>query len=138
MRFDVKRQIKASPAAIWQALIDVQKLQNGSFGIMRIEGEIEPGAKIKVWSKVNPGRAFPLKVTHFQPGVRMVWEGGMPFGLFRGVREFDLTPSPLGTLFQMSETYSGLLAGLITKSIPDLGPSFEKFADGLKAATEGA
>ena len=138
MRFDVKREIKASPAALWQLLTNAQRLQNGSFGITRIEGEIAPGARIKVWSEVNPGRAFPLKVTHFQPGVRMVWEGGMPFGLFKGAREFNLIPSPLGTLFQMSETYSGPLAGLITKSIPDLGPSFEKFADGLKAATEGA
>ena len=138
MRFDVKREIKASPAAIWPVLINAQRLQDGSFGITRIEGRIEPGGKIKVWSEVNPGRAFPLKVAYFQPGVRMVWEGGMPFGLFKGVREFTLTLSPLGTLFQMSETYSGPLAGLITKSIPDLGPSFEKFADGLKAATEGA
>jgi hypothetical protein len=138
MRFDVKREIKASPAALWQVLINTRRLQDGSFGITRVEGDIAPGAKIKVWSEVNPGRAFPLKVTHFQPGVRMVWEGGMPFGLFKGVREFTLTPSHLGTLFQMSETYSGLLAGLITRSIPDLGPSFEKFADGLKAATEEA
>jgi hypothetical protein len=138
MRFDVKREIKASPAALWQALINPQQLQDGSFGITRIEGEIAPGAKVKVWSEVNPGRAFPLKVTHFQPGVRMVWEGGVPFGLFKGVREFTLTPSPLGTVFQMSETYSGFLSGLITKSIPDLGQSFEKFADGLTAAAEGA
>jgi hypothetical protein len=138
MRFDVKREIKASPAALWQTLINAQRLQDGSFGITRIEGEIAPGGKIKVWSEVSPGRAFPLKVTHFQPGVRMVWEGGMPFGLFKGMREFALTPSPLGTLFQMSETYSGLLSDLITRSIPDLGPSFEKFADGLQAATEGA
>jgi hypothetical protein len=138
MRFDVKREIKTSPAALWRTLINAQRLQDGTFGITRIDGEIAPGAKIKVWSEISPGRAFPLKVTHFQPGVRMVWEGGMPFGLFKGVREFNLTPSPLGTLFQMSETYSGLLSGLITKSIPDLGPSFEKFADGITAATEGA
>jgi hypothetical protein len=138
MRFDVKRQINASPAAIWQVLINAQKLQDGSFGIKRMEGKIAPDAKIKVWSEVSPGRAFPLKVTHFQPGVRMVWEGGMPLGLFKGVREFVLAPAPLGTVFQMSETYSGPLAGLITKSIPDLGPSFEKFADGLQSATQGA
>lgn len=138
MRFDVKREIKASPAAIWRVLTDAQKLQDGSFGIKRIEGKIAPGTKIKLWSEVSPGRAFPLKVIHFQPGMRMVWQGGMPLGLFSGVREFVLTPAAMGTVFQMSETFSGPLAGLITKSIPDLGPSFEKFADGLQAATEGA
>lgn len=138
MRFEVQREINASPAAIWRVLTDAQKLQDGSFGIKRIEGKIAPGTKIKVWSEVSPGRAFPLKVTHFQPGMRMVWQGGMPLGLFRGVREFVLTPAAMGTVFQMRETYSGPLAGLITKSIPDLGPSFEIFADGLQVATEGA
>lgn len=66
----------------------------------------------------------------------MVWEGGMPLGLFRGVRRFTLTPSGRGTDFHMSEEFSGLLAPLITRSIPDLTPSFEKFANGLKALAE--
>ena len=138
MRFDVRKEIKAPPAAVWDVLVNAQRLQDGSFGITRIEGDIAHGAKIKVWSEVSPGRAFPLKVTDFQPGVSMVWEGGMPLGLFKGVRQFSLTRSASGTLFEMSETYSGLLSGLITKTIPDLAPSFEKFAGGLKSAAEGA
>ena len=137
MRFDVRREIKSPPAAVWSVLVNAKRLQDGSFGITRIEGHIAPGAKIKVWSEVSPGRAFPLKVTVFQPGASMTWEGGMPLGLFKGAREFSLTPSPSGTLFQMSESYTGLLSGLITKTIPDLAPSFEKFADGLKSAVEG-
>jgi hypothetical protein len=36
----------------------------------------------------------------------------------------------------MEEVYSGLMAPLITRSIPDLTESFEKFADGLKEAAE--
>lgn len=32
--------------------------------------------------------------------------------------------------------YTGLMAGMIAKSIPDLQPSFEKFAQGLKAESE--
>jgi hypothetical protein len=36
----------------------------------------------------------------------------------------------------MTEAYAGALAGLIARSIPDLGPSFEAFADALKAAAE--
>ena len=38
----------------------------------------------------------------------------------------------------MSEVYSGPLAGLIGRSIPDMTESFEEFADGLKEAAEAA
>jgi hypothetical protein len=40
------------------------------------------------------------------------------------------------TEFSMQERYSGLLAGLITRAIPDLSESFARFADGLKRAAE--
>ena len=36
----------------------------------------------------------------------------------------------------MHEEYTGPMAGLIFRSIPDLGPSFERFAAGLKAQAE--
>jgi len=38
----------------------------------------------------------------------------------------------------MREVYTGPLAGLITKSIPDLAPSFTRFADGLKRRVESS
>jgi len=37
----------------------------------------------------------------------------------------------------MAEVFSGPLAPLITKAIPDMTESFEIFADGLKSAAEG-
>jgi hypothetical protein len=37
----------------------------------------------------------------------------------------------------MTEVYSGPLAGLITRAIPDQTESFHQFGDGLKAAAEG-
>jgi len=70
--------------------------------------------------------------------VSMVWSDGMPLGLFRGVRTYRLDPAGSGTAFSMTEEFSGPLAGLITKAIPDLTESFNQFADGLKAAAERA
>ena len=137
MRFQVSREIQASQARVWQVLTDAKLLQNGAFGITRIEGQIANGSRIKVWSTVSPGRAFPLNVDFAEPERKMVWRGGMPLGLFQGVRAFTLTPSEGGTIFHMREVYSGLLAGLVTKTIPDLGPSFGTFAQALKAASEG-
>ena len=66
----------------------------------------------------------------------MTWTGGMPLGLFKGVRTFSLTPESGGTRFKMREEYSGPLLPLIWRSMPDLQPSFDQFAAGLKAHAE--
>ena len=61
----------------------------------------------------------------------------MPLGLFKGVRTFTLTKQEDGsTRFDMHEKFSGPLTGLIGKTIPDLNPSFEIFAKGLKDISE--
>lgn len=95
------------------------------------------GEKIKVTSEVNPGRAFPVKVVELAEGQRMAWQGGMPLGLFKGVRTFILTPDGESTEFHMREEFSGPMLGLIWPSMPDLGPSFQQFADGLKEVVVG-
>jgi hypothetical protein len=136
--FEVRRTIAASPEAVWARLTDAQSLVTGGLGMRSLEGSISPGASLKVTSEANPGRAFALRVSEFTPGQRMVWEGGMPLGLFKGTRTFTLTRVAGGTDFQMREEFTGLLAPLIGKSIPDLQPSFEQFADGLRRLVEGA
>ncbi len=67
---------------------------------------------------------------------RMVFRGGMPLGLFAGQRTYTLQREGTATRFTMREQYTGPLAGLIFRSIPDLGPSFRQFADGLKLRAE--
>jgi uncharacterized protein YndB with AHSA1/START domain len=84
--------IDASPEAIWSVLTDAPGYADWDSGVVRVEGTIAPQEKIKVVSEANPKRAFPVKVTEFAPGERMVWSGGMPLGLFKGVRTFRLTP----------------------------------------------
>jgi hypothetical protein len=131
--------IKASPEAIWAILTDAPGYSEWDSGIVRVEGRIMPGEKIKVISKVNPGRAFPVKVTEFEPGQRMTWSGGMPLGLFKGVRTFVLSPQGDGaTTLNLREEYTGPLLPMIWRTIPDLGPSFEQFVTGLKRRAEGA
>jgi hypothetical protein len=123
-----------SPRAI---LTDAPGYQVWDSGIDRVEGRIAPGNKLKVVSKANPGRAFPVKVTELTPGQRMTWSGGMPLGLFKGVRTFTLVPGSDGTTrFTMREEYTGPLLPLIWRSMPDLGPSFRQFANGLKERAE--
>ena len=137
--YESSATIDASPDAIWAVLTDAPAYAAWDSGVERVEGTIAPGETIKVYSQANPGRAFPVKVTEYRPGERMTWTGGMPLGLFKGVRTFTLTPDGSGpTRFHMREEYTGPLLPLIWRSMPDLGPSFEQFARGLKARAEEA
>jgi|SRR3984893_2269372 hypothetical protein len=135
--FEATSLIDANPDAIWSILIDAPRLSEWDSGIERVEGRIAPGETIKVFSKVSPGRAFPVKVTDFMPARSMRWSSGMPLGLFKGVRTFTLSQiNSNATRFTMREEYTGPMLPLIWKSIPDLGPSFEQFASGLKKQAE--
>lgn len=135
--YEASTTIDAAPPAVWAILTDAPGYARWDSGVERVEGDIAPGQKIKVQSKANPGRTFPVVVTEFTPDRKMTWTGGMPMGLFKGVRTFTLTPEAGRTRFQMREEYTGPLLPLIWRSMPDLGPSFRQFADGLKARAEG-
>jgi hypothetical protein len=130
--------IDASPEAVWAVLTDGAGWTSWDSAVARFEGTIAPGAKVTVYPAVNPGRGFAVKVVEFAPSQGMTWRGGMPLGLFTGTRTYRLTPGAGGVRFEMREEYTGPLAGLIFKSIPDLGPSFERFANGLKRQVEGS
>lgn len=135
--YHTSRDIAAPPATVWSILTDAKRLADGSFSILRIDGEIAKGQSFKLWSEVDPSRAFPIKVAVMEPHQHMEWHGGMPLGLFLGNRQFILTATGSGTRFEMRETYTGPLKRLITRFIPDLQPSYEKFADALKSTAEG-
>lgn len=130
-------EIAAPPEALWSLLTDAPGYPRWSSTVARVEGEIVPGGKLKLFTAASPGRAFSLMVTVFDRPTPMVWSGGMPLGLFKGERTFDITPLAGGrTAFALREELSGLLAPLITKSIPDLQPAFDAFAADLKRAAE--
>ena len=128
--------INAPAASVWTVLTDAKNLPEWSSGIIKTEGNIARAGKFKLWSEVVPERAFALNITQFQPNSLMVWASGMPLGLFRGERQFHLTETNGTTHFTMEETFTGPLLSLIWKSMPDLQPSFDKFAKGLKQHVE--
>ncbi len=137
MAYEASSTIQADPDAIWTILVDGDAYTSWDSGIEKFEGRIALGEKLSVTSQANPGRAFGVSVTAFDPGVGMTWTGGLPLGLFTGVRTFRLEPQPdNSTLFTMREEYRGILAPLFQRMIPDLAPSFEQFANGLKARVE--
>lgn len=137
--YSATTNIKASPETVWKILTDAPSYPSWDPGVDRIEGTIEPDAKLTAYTKLSPNRAFPVKVTEFVPGRGMKWVGGMPLGLFKGVRSFLLAPKEDGsTDFTIREEFSGPLLSLFSGSIPDMTRTFEDFVAGLKARAEGA
>jgi hypothetical protein len=135
--FEATSRIAAEPAAVWSVLVDGPGWAQWDSGVDAVDGRIAPGEKITIRSKVAPGRAFPVRVTGYEPPRLLRFRGGMPLGLFTGVRTYTLSADDAGgTAFHMREEYTGALLGLIWRSMPDLGPSFRQFADGLKKRVE--
>lgn len=127
----------AAPASkIWDLLTDTAAWPRWNSTIDKVEGSVALGKTVKVHAKASPGRPFPARVVEIVPEVRMVWRGGMPLGLFRGLRTFTLTPQYGRIRFDMREEFTGLLSPVMERSIPDLQPSFEEFARCLKSAAE--
>lgn len=135
--FKASTKIHADPDTIWAILTDAPSYPEWDPYAERIEGAIAPGETIKAFTKLSPGRAFPVKVTEFVPGKKMTWQGGMPFGLFKGVRTFTLTPAGDGAVdFTVHEVFSGPLLPLIGRSLPNMTKPFAEFAAGLKQRAE--
>jgi hypothetical protein len=136
-RFATSIIIRAPAESVWALLTDAAGYPAWNSTIVKIDGRIAAGETIKLYAKATPGRPFLLRVTEFSPGRAMTWVGGMPVGLFTGTRRLALTPGAGGEVeFAMAETYTGPLAPLITRMIPDLQPAFDTFAADLKRRAE--
>jgi hypothetical protein len=135
--YEATATISADPGTVWQVLIDGVNWPAWDSGVDELDGQIALGKKIKIRSQAAPGRSFPVRVTTFEPGRLLRFSGGIPLGLFKGVRTHTLTSQSDGTtVFHLREEYSGPLLGLVWRSMPNLGPSFTQFTEGLKRRVE--
>ena len=134
--FEASATIEATPEEVWAVLVDAPGWPRWDSGVANVSGTFAPGQQVTIRTTNAPGRDFPVRVTRLDPGECLELTGGMPLGLFRGIRSYRLRPNGATTAFTMREAYSGPLRGLITRSIPDLQPSFEKFVQGLKRRVE--
>jgi hypothetical protein len=134
--------IQAPASRVWAVLTNAAAWSSWNTTVDRVDGEIALGNKLTVHARLGEGesggRAFPVRVAELVPPRRMVWVGGLPLGLFRGERRFTIEDRGEGRVeFAMHEIFSGLLAGMITRSMPDLQPSFDEFCQALKRRVEG-
>jgi uncharacterized protein YndB with AHSA1/START domain len=134
--YEASARITAPAESVWTTLVDAGAWPSWDSGVEDVTGSIAAGNKVTIKSAAAPGRAFPVTVTDFQAPRRLVFSGGMPLGLFKGVRTYTLAPDEDGTLITVREEYTGALLSLIWRSMPDLQPSFDQFVRGLKDKVE--
>ena len=135
--FASKVIINAAPERVWAVLTEGERYAAWSGTVSKLEGRIVQGETLALHVKMNPGKAFPIKVASLEPPRRIVWTGGVALGLFKGEVVFDILPAANGaTEFSISETVTGLLSPIFARMIPDLQPVFDDFARDLKHEAE--
>ena len=135
--FESTARIDAPPAAVWAVLADLEAWPSWESAIVRTEGRLAEGTRIRLWTQIDPKRPFAFTVVALEPERRMVLESRWPLGLFRGVRTYELAPRDEGgTVFTMCEDYAGPFAPVLKVWMPKLQPSFDAFAKGLKVQAE--
>lgn len=76
---------------MWDIITDAGNFTVWDSGITRIEGQVRNGATIRIRTLTGGNRTFRLRVQQI-PGEVMTWTGGLPLGLFTGVRTLTLSP----------------------------------------------
>ena len=132
-------QIAAPPVTVWTVLADPTGYADWNPEIVAIDGRFAPGERITARVHIGDGvmRSVPMRVTAFQPPVRMEWIGGLPLGLFVGRRMFSVTPRDGGAEFRMELRMSGLLSQLIIRSVGNRQAEIDSFSAALKKRVEG-
>jgi Polyketide cyclase / dehydrase and lipid transport len=134
--FESQAQINATPAKVWDVLVAASEWPSWDSGVLEVTGDVALGKKLGIRSSAAPTKTFPVKVTTFDAPSTLIFSNGNV--IFKGVRTYRLEGTATGTKFSMREEYTGLFVEQIWKSIPDLQPSFDTFAAGLKKKVEGA
>jgi len=136
-RFETGIDIASCREVVWLLITDAAGYPRWNSAVLRVDGEIDPGASISVVTNADPTHGHGAKVVEYEPENRMVWREGLPFGLFTASWTFLLGDSDNGVRFEMYEDYSGPLAFVIGRTRPDLQAMFDSFAADLRVAAEG-
>jgi uncharacterized protein YndB with AHSA1/START domain len=134
LQYGMGVEIDADRQVVWDVLTDAAGYPSWNPTVVGIEGEIVSDGDLVLSSTLDPDRTFPLHVSTFDAPSVMVWQDGNDS--FKGVRRFELSERDGGTSFTMTETFTGSMMKMIAPKLPDMGPSFESFAAGLKAESE--
>lgn len=134
-QFAADIEIDGTPDQVWKVLTDASAYPEWDPNMESIEGTVGLGEKLVLHTRISK-RPFTVTVSTLDLNNRMVWKSGMPLGLFKGERTFQIAERDGKVHFSLNEVFSGPLSPLFGRMIPDLQPTFEKFVRGLKAEVE--
>ena len=135
-------EIDAPPDRIWAVVTDFGAYPDWNPFIRRISGELREGARLEV--RIEPPGA---RATTFKPTVRSVeanrelrWLGRLLLpGVIDGEHSLRIEPLDGGrSRFVQSERFSGLLVGLVKRTLAKTDVGFEQMNTALKARAEQA
>ena len=134
-------EIAASVEQVWAVLSDFTSYPEWNPFIKSVAGVPEQGTRLKVTIQPSGGKAMsfsPIVLTA-EPGRELRWLGRVLLpGIFDGEHRFVIERLGKGKLrFQQSERFSGLLVGLLRRSLDrDTKRGFEEMNLALKARAE--
>jgi len=133
-------EIAATPAHVWDLLVDFPSYPTWNPFMTKIAGDVIPGARLHVHIR-PPGRAgmtFRPIVRVADRGRALSWHGRVLVpGLFDGEHTFELVPIGAGTLLRQSERFTGLLVSVLGSGLYDATRrGFEAMNVALKVRAE--
>ena len=135
-------EIDASPAEVWAVLADTGSYGDWNPFVRRLGGELRRGAELEAEIAPPDGRAMKFKPTVVvaEPERELRWLGRfLVRGLLDGEHAFRLEPLAGGrTRFVQSERFTGLLVGLVRKTLAKTQLGFEEMNWALKRRAEAA
>ena len=137
-----KIEIDAPPERVWQVLTDFAAYPEWNPFIRSIEGEPEVGSRLKVRIEPPGGRGMTFRPTvqAAEPGRELRWLGRLFLpGLVDGEHRLALEPLQGGrSRFIQGERFSGLLVGLLTRTLTATERGFQQMNEALKRRVEAA
>ena len=133
--FEAEALIHARNSTVWEIITDGGNYTVWDSGITRIDGHLRDGGPIRVRTRTGGNRTFRLRVEQ-TPGEVMTWTGGLPWGLFKSVCTFTLTPRGGMTHLRVREEFTGPLLGPLWSTVPDIERSFADYVSAVKKRAE--
>lgn len=146
MQLSDQKDIKASPAAVWAALLDPEMLQAAIPGCQSVTGTVADGFEAVVTQKVGPVKATfsgMVKLSDIVPGESLTISGegkGGPAGYAKGGAKVRLEPTAEGTRlgYEVEANVGGKLAQLGSRIIDGFAKKMaDEFFERFQQAVEG-
>jgi hypothetical protein len=111
--------IDRPPADVWKVISDGAAYRDWNPFITRVDGDFREGATIRiVLGAGTDSTVFKPTVLLVRPEQDLCWRGSVWVrGVFDGTHCMRLTAVANGTRLEQTETFSGLLAGRLTKDV---------------------